>query len=170
MAGPFGLRDCTWDSANSAFFRFGATKVPLTKFTPSKVEIKTEKVRRIGEMVAQKRTPGAGEVGDVSAEMLVTDYEAFILPRLGKHGGSLIEFQITASVFHPSVIGSYGILLDGCRLTTIEGPEFDGSEKGLIKKLGISVIDLWEKGRDGVWKTLALKPLPSAAAIALMQF
>lgn len=170
MASPFGLQDATWDSAACAFFRFGATKIPLTKFTPSSVEVKIEKVRRIGEMVAQKRTPGAAEVSDASLEMLATDHEAFILPRMPRHGGALLEFVITASVFHPSVIGSYGILLDGCRIIKSEGPEFDGSEKGLIKKLGISVVDVWEKGRDGVWKTLSLKPLPTSQAIPLLQF
>jgi hypothetical protein len=169
---PVGLDDCTWDSASSAFFRFGSTKIPLTKFTPPKDEIKTERVRRAGEMRARKRTPGVSEVSDISVELLASDYKTFILPRMGRHGGTLIEFIITASVFHPSVQGSYGILCDGGRIVTSEGPEFAMDEKGLIKKLGISVIDVWERGDDGVWKTLALKTpqMASSLAQAAMQF
>lgn len=167
---PVGLNDCTWDSASSAFFRWGSTKIPLTKFTPAKDEIKTERVRRVGEMRARKRTPGVSELGDIAVELLATDYVQFIIPRMPIHGGTLVEFIITASVYHPSVAGSYGILCDGCRIVGQEGPEFEASEKGLIKKLSISVIDVWEKGSDNKWKTLALKPLPSSQAVAAMQF
>ena len=167
---PVGLDDCTWDSASCAYFRFGATKVPLTKFEPAKDEIKTERVRRIGEMRARKRTPGTSELADIEVELLATDYTTFILPRMPKHAGTLVEFIITASVFHPSVAGSYGILCDGVRIVGQAGPTFDGSEKGLIKKLTLSVIDVWERGTDGVWKTLSTKPLPSSQAVAAMQF
>lgn len=170
MAGANGLNDVTWDSAQSAFFRFGSTKIALTKFEPPKDDIKVEKVPRIGEMRASKRTPGRSEVGDISIELLATDYEAFLLPRMPKHGGTLVEFVITASVYHPSVLGSYGILCDNCRIIGSEGPSFDGSEKALIKKLTISVLDVWEKGRDGIWKTLSLKPLPSSQAVPLLKF
>jgi hypothetical protein len=170
MAGANGLADCTWDSASCAFFRFGSLKVPLLKFGVPKEDIKTEKVRRIGEMRASKRTPGTSEIGDAAIEILLTDYEAFILPRLPKHGGTMVEFVITATVTHPSVKGGYGVLCDACRFVNFEGPEFDGSEKGLVKKLGVSVVDVWEKGQDGIWKTAALMPLPSSQAIPLLAF
>lgn len=170
MAGANGLRDCTWDSASCAHFRFGSTAITLTKFEPPKDDIKIEKVARIGEMRATKRTPGRSEVSDISIEMLATDYVTLLLPRLPKHGGTSVEFVITASVYHPTVTGSYGILCDNCRIIGAEGPSFDGSEKGLIKKLTISVIDVWEKGADNVWKTLSYKPLPSSQAIPLLKF
>lgn len=170
MAGPNGLQDCTWDSASSAFIRFGSTKIALVKFTPSKVDVKVEKVRRIGSMIADKRTPGTVEIGDASIEILATDYEAFVLPRLPVHGGTLVPFVVTASVTHPSVLGSYGVLLDNNRIIGKEGPEFDASEKALIVKLTLSTMDVWEKGRDGTWKTLSLKPLPSSQAVPLLQF
>ena len=167
---PVGLNDCTWDSASCAFIRIGSTKVPLTKFAPAKDEIKTERVRRSGEMRARKRTPGVSEVGDIALEMLTSDYTAFILPRMPIHGGTLLEFIITASVFHPSVPGSFAMLSDGCRIVGREGPEFDMSEKALVHKLSISVVDVWEKGSDNKWKTLSTKPLPSSQALAAMQF
>ena len=77
---------------------------------------------------------------------------------------------VTATVTHPSVKGSYGILCDNGRIIGSEGPEFDGSEKGLIKKLTIDFLDIWEKNEDGIWKTLSLKPLPSSQAIPLLAF
>ena len=170
MAGPKGLSDTTWDSASSAFFRFGSTKIPLLKFTPPKDDIKIDKPRRIGEMRAQKRTPGVSEIGTASIEMLLSDYTSLLLPRMPKHGGTLVEFVVTATVTHPSVKGSYGILCDNGRIIGSEGPEFDGSEKGLIKKLTIDFLDIWEKNEDGIWKTLSLKPLPSSQAIPLLAF
>ena len=170
MAGPNGLSDCTWDSASSAFFRFGSTKIPLLKFTPPKDDVKIDKPRRVGEMRAQKRTPGVSEIGTASIEMLLSDYTSLLLPRMPKHGGTLVEFVVTATVTHPSVKGSYGILCDNGRIIGSEGPEFDGSEKGLIKKLTIDFLDIWEKNEDGIWKTLSLKPLPSSQAIPLLAF
>ena len=170
MAGPNGLSDCTWDSASCAFFRFGSTKIPLLKFTPPKDDVKIDKPRRVGEMRAQKRTPGVSEIGTASIEMLLSDYTSLLLPRMPKHGGTLVEFVVTATVTHPSVKGSYGILCDNGRIIGSEGPEFDGSEKGLIKKLTIDFLDIWEKNEDGIWKTLSLKPLPSSQAIPLLAF
>ena len=170
MAGPNGLSDCTWDSASSAFFRFGSTKIPLLKFTPPKDDVKIDKPRRVGEMRAQKRTPGVSEIGTASIEMLLSDYTSLLLPRMPKHGGTLVEFVVTATVTHPSVKGSYGILCDNGRIIGYEGPEFDASEKGLIKKLTIDFLDIWEKNEDGQWKTLSLKPLPSSQAIPLLAF
>ncbi len=170
MAGANGLADCTWDSASCAFFRFGSTKIPLTKFTPPKEDIKIEKIPRIGEMRARKRTPGRSEISTAAVEMLLSDYATLWLPRMPKHGGALVEFVVTATVTHPSVKGSYGILCDNGRVIGAEGPEFDGSEKGLIKKLTIDFVDVWEKAEDGVWKTLSLMPLPSSQAIPLLAF
>lgn len=164
-----GLADLTWDGS-SAFLRFGALKVPFLKFDRPKVETKTEKIRRIGEQLATVRTPGSVEIADISAEMLTTDYVSLILPRMPRHGGNLIEFPITMNRRHPSVIGSYSILLDQCRIVADE-ESIEAGEKGAVYKLGLSVMNVWEKGADGVWKCKALLPtLPSSAARALMQF
>ncbi len=171
MAKPNGLRDLTWDSASCARFVLGRTRVPFTKISVPKVETKVEKVPRIGEPRATKRTPGRTEVADLSAELLLTDWEESILPAFNRHGSNLIQFCIIGSVSHPSINGSYNTLLDQCRIVSEEGPEFDGSEKGLIYKLGISVMNVWRKGRDGIWKCSSFEPtLPSALADALIRF
>jgi hypothetical protein len=48
---------------------------------------------------------------------------------------------------------------------------FEPDEKAIIKKLGVSVMALWEKGDDGVWKCLNPSPtLPSSQAKAAMIF
>ena len=67
------------------------------KFTLSKVEVKTEKVPRVGESLASKRTPGRAEVSDPSGEMLTTDWVGFVLPRMPEQGGTLLgSWQATA--------------------------------------------------------------------------
>ena len=164
-----GLKDLTWDGS-SAFIRFGALKVACLKFDRPKVETKTEKIRRIGEQLPTARTPGATEIADATAEILTTDFATHILPRMPRHGGSLVEFQVTLNRRHRAVIGSYSILLDQCRIISDE-ESIEASEKGAVYKLGISVMNVWEKGADGVWKCKALLPtLPSSAAKALMTF
>lgn len=170
MAGETGLQDGTWDSGICAIVRFGATKIPLMKFTPPKVEVKMEKVSRIGEMLAQKRTPGRGEIGNASGEMLLTDYVALMLPRFPRHGGTFVNFVITVSIGHPSVRDSYSQLIDGCRTAVLEGPELDGSEKGVPKKFEFSCMNVFEKGTDGIWKALNQLALPSSQAVPLLQF
>lgn len=166
-----GLQDVAWDSASSARILFGTIIVPVLKFDVPKEEIKTEKVPRVGEVRPTKRTAGRMEIGDIAVEIELSDYEALILPRMPKHGATLIEFVITCNVKHASVAGSYGMLLDGCRIVSREGPSFAPDEKALVKKLGISVMATWERGRDGVWKCLDLNPkLPSSQAQAAMTF
>jgi hypothetical protein len=128
-------------------------------------------VRRAGGMLADKRTPGVVDIADTSIELLATDYEALVLPRLPRHGGTLVEFVITANVYHPSVLGSFAILCDRARIAKVEGPDFDATEKGLVMKLGVSVMNTWHKGRDGEWKCMALVPtLPSSQAVPLLKF
>src|SRR5262249_37015566 len=129
-----------------------------------------EKIRRLGEQLASVRTPGSAEIPDIAAEILVTDYVEIILPRMPKHGGSLITFPVTANRRHPAITGSYGIIFDACRIVK-RGETIENGEKGAVKKLGLSVMNVWERGADGVWKCLALLPtVPTAQAKALMQF
>lgn len=171
MAGAQGLENVTWDGATSVLIRFGIVKVPVLKITPPKVDIKVDKIGPVGEMLATKRTPGVAEIGDLALELLTSDYEEFVLPRMPKHAGTEIQFVITCTISHPSVKGSLGRLCDGCRIIGLEGPDLERTEKGLITKLPISVMNLWEKGRDGVWKTLVRKSkMTSADAKALMKF
>jgi len=158
------------NDGGSAIARFGTTKAPFLKLDEPDVDVKTEKIRRIGEMRATVRTPGAEEIGDLAAEMLLTDYVSIILPRMSKHGGTLIEFPVTLNHRHPAVSGSFSILFDQCRIVKLGGT-IENGEKALIKKLGISVMQVWEKGGDGIWKCLSLEPtLPSVQASALMDF
>ena len=150
------LDDLTWDSCSSAHVVFGASRVPFQKLEPGKITIKTEKSRRVGEPIATRRTPGAAEVADPTAEMLATDFEAHILPRMPKHGGTLIEFPVLIVLKHPSIAGTLSILLDRCRFLEWDGPSLDGNspEKGLIYKLTMSAMGRMDRGRDGQWKAL----------------
>lgn len=166
-----GLNDATWDSASSATVRFGSTKIALVKFTPSKIEIKTEKVPRVGESLASKRTPGRAEVSDASGEMLTSDWFTYGLSRMPEQGGTLIELVVLVTFSHPSVTGTGAILHDRCRFTAIEGPDLDGSEKGLITKFTLSCMALYEKGADGKWKSLnRVEGRPSSTAAAILKF
>lgn len=167
------LQDVTWDSGTSAAIYFGALKVGLTKLSPGKMEVKSEKVRRIGESLARKRTPGAAELGPFGGECLDTDFESQILPRMPLHGGTLVEFNILIRLAHPSVSGSHAIWFPETRVVIFDGPELDGSgaEKGLIMKLGFDAMGRFDKGRDGRWKCLHYDPRRSAAdAIAAIPF
>lgn len=171
MAGFSGLQDATWDSASSAEVRFGSSKFSLVKLSPSKLEVKTEKVSRVGESLAGKRTPGRAEVSDPTGEMLATDWFTYVLPRMPQQGGTLIELVTLVILSHPSVLGDGAILMDRCRFTVIEGPELDGSEKGLITKFTMSCMARYEKGSDGKWKSLnRVEGRPSSTATALLKF
>ena len=165
------LADLTWDSASCVRIVLGSSRVPFIKLSLPKVETKTEKVARIGESRATKRTVGRTEIADFEGEILLSDYAAIVLPWFGRHGGNAIQFPVIGNVYHPSVNNSYNVLIDDCRIVSREGPEFDGSEKGLVKKLGFSGMQVWEKGADNVWKCSSYEAaLPSSAARALMAF
>jgi len=171
MAGPNGLHDLTWDSATSASMVFGVLRVPFQKMSPGKITVKVDKPRRIGESLPTKRTPGAGEMATFNGEVLATDYESLILPRMPKHGGTLVVFPILITLKHPSVLGSLSILMDESRIVEIDGPELDASEKALVYKLGFDAQARYDKGRDGIWKSLTFNPRrPSSDAVALMKF
>jgi hypothetical protein len=171
MSGPNGLIDASWDTASSISVLFGSTKIAITKLTPAKVEVKTEKIRRVGSMLPDKRTPGVAEISDCTGEMLATDYVGLILPRMPVQGGTLIELVTLIQFNHASVVGSYSILMDRCRFTAIEGPEIDASEKGAMIKFTMSCMARHDKGADGRWRALFSKPgQPSSTALAQMKF
>src|SRR6185312_13313983 len=166
-----GLQDLTWDSSSCARVVLGSTRVDFTKFTPPKVETKTEKVARIAEQRATKRTPGRTEIADFASELLLTDFEAKLLPAYNRHGSNLLQVTIVVDIRHPSIAGSFGLMIDDCRCVSEEGPELGSDEKGLIMKLGWSGMQVWRRGRDNVWKCHSFeKALPSSQAAALMQF
>jgi hypothetical protein len=166
-----GLNDLTWDSSTSASIVLGTLRVPFQKLSPGKITVKRDKPKRVGESLASKRTPGSAEVGDFNGELLATDFESLILPRMPSHGGTLVEFPILITLKHPSVSGSLGILLDDSCIIEIDGPELDASEKALVYKLQFSAMQRFDKGRDGKWKALAYNARrPSSQARALMAF
>jgi hypothetical protein len=166
-----GLENGAWDGGTCTRLRWGSIAVPCTKITLPKLEIKTEKVRRIGEMLATKRTPGAAELGPLKVSMLAADYKEFVLLRYGKHAGTETEFVLTTTIIHPSVRGSLSRLADHCRIVTIEELSIEASEKALMIDLTIDPMDLWERGDDDVWKTLVRKStLTSADAQVLLSF
>jgi hypothetical protein len=103
--------------------------------------------------------------------MLTTDWVGFVLPRMPEQGGTLLELVVLVTLSHPSVLGSAAILLDRCRFTAIEGPDLDGSEKGLITKFTMSSMARYDKGADGKWKSLfRVEGRPSSTATALLKF
>jgi hypothetical protein len=168
-----GLQDLVWDSGTSASLVCGALRCPFTKASPGKITVKREKVRPIGNAIATKRTPGSAEVGDWNAEMMATDFESTILPRMPKHGGSLVEFGALIKLSHPSIAGSLAVWLSETTILEFDGPELDGSsaEKALIYKIQFSSMGRFEKGRDGIWKCLYYDPKrPSADAIPQIPF
>lgn len=171
MPPPNALHDLTWDSANGVSIVLGTLRVPFQKFSAAKMAVKIDKPATVGEGLPRRRTPGKGELADFPGELLATDYETHILPRMPSHGGTLVEFPILVTIKHPSVAGSLGIIHDDCRIVEVDGPELDGSEKALVYKFMFSAMNRYDKGRDGKWKGLAYDSRrPSAAAVALMKF
>lgn len=165
------IQQATWDTGVCWSMRWGVTKIPLMKFTAPTFEIKVEKPRRLGEMIGEVSTPGVAEVSNADCEMLLTDYSAVILPRMPAHGGTLIHFVVSKDIRHPTIQGSYSALYDGARIISHGGPDGSGDEKGAIKKLGLMLINAYEKGADGQWKCLAqMSRRPSAELRALMKF
>lgn len=166
-----GLENGAWDGATCVRLRWGTTAVPCIKLESPKLEVKVEKVRRIGEMIATKRTPGVAELAAMKVSLLTSDYKTSVLPHFGKHAATEIEFTLTATIIHPSVRGQLERLVDHCRILSVEGPAIESTEKGLITDLMIDGLDLWERGDDNVWKTLVRKStLTSADAKALLAF
>lgn len=148
------LNDVTWDSTCVACW-FGSTKVQPTSFEAPDVETKTEKVPRVGEQLATKRTVGRMEIGKLKVEFDLADYTSVILPVMPVMGGSLTELNITARVKHPTVKGAYSLLLERCRIVKRGGPKFDESSKGLVKTLEIEPMRVWEKQEGGQYVTEA---------------
>jgi len=166
-----GLQSVAWDSASSFKMLFDTTTIPATNVATPDMEIKVEKVARLGEVLPTKRTIGRAELSDLEVEIELSDYTQIILPRQPRHSGTLLEFVCTCTIRHPSVLGSYGLLLDGCRIVKHPSMSFEPDEKAIRKKIGISVMAMWEKGLDGIWKALSPMPtLPSSQAIAAMSF
>jgi hypothetical protein len=166
-----GLENATWDGATCVRLRWGTAAVPCLKIESPKLEVKVEKIRRIGEMIATKRTPGVAELASFKVSLLTTDYKTYILPRYGKHAATEIEFVLTTTIVHPSVRGQLSRLVDHCRVLSIEGPTIESTEKGLVTDLMIDGLDIWERGDDNIWKTLVRKAtLTSADATALLSF
>lgn len=168
-----GLQDLTFDAGTSASILFGVLRMPLTKMAPGKVTMKKDKVRRVGESLARKRTPGSAEISDYNGEMLATDFETTLLPRLPQHGGTLVEFPILITLAHPSIAGSLAVWMSETCILEFDGPELDGSsaEKGLIYKLQFSSMGRFDKGRDNVWKCLYYDPRrPAADAVPAIPF
>lgn len=171
MAFP-ALQDGIWGNVN-ATIAMGILRAPFTKFSPGKIEVKVEKVRRVGEALPRKRTVGGAELADSNGEMLANDFEENILNRWGRHGATLIEFGIIVRAAHPAIAGNVSTWLSETRIVSLEGPEVDGSapEKPLIYKIGFSSMGRFEKGRDNVWKCLYFDPRrPAGEAVPVIPF
>jgi hypothetical protein len=165
-----GQNDLTYDSAGTIInIVFGIQLVPFMKFTPPKVTTKTDKPDIVGEGLSSVQTPGRTTIDDGNGEILLTHWKDIILPAFNKHGSNLLRFNVIRSIRHPSIKGSYAELYELCRIVGREGPETDGSEKALTKKVTISAMNVWERADGGAWKCAAfLTKLPSSEAAALM--
>lgn len=149
--------------------RLGSTATPCTKVTPPKESVKVEAVRRLGEMVAEVRTIGIYEIdgGSITVESAV--FAARILPKLQLNGFTQTEWQLTVAARAPGVGGPYIQVWDRCRFTGTEQEAIEATEKALLITLPISVIQIFHKGTDGKYHSLAVNPAaPSDAASAFL--
>lgn len=167
--GAVDIRNITFDGG-SAKIRWGARAIPMTKFGLPKESIKREKLRRIGEQVSHIRTIGNYECEDFTAEMEALVWSSLILPNLPEHGGSLFEFPITVQQKHPLAGGAYTCVLDRVCFTGIEPDGIDNSEKATIVKVVLSAIQVFHKGADGKFKSLAINPRQPAPSTAAFLF
>lgn len=164
-----GLENTAYSSVDVRI-RMGSAAFALRSATFPKLEIKTDAPRLLGQMIADRRTVGAGELGPLKAEMLVADYREFI-KRWGKHNATAIEFVVTGTFRTPGLRGAFERLVDHCRITATQEQKLDPDEKALMIELEIQGLNLWERGEDGIWKTLVKKEnLTSADAQALLSF
>lgn len=148
--------------------RLGTTAVKTIKVTPPKESVKTEKLRRLGEMVATVRTLGIYEIdgGGITLESAV--FSKVLLPKLQVNGFTQTEWVLTGAATAPGVAG-YTQIWDRCRFVGIEQEAIEASEKALQMTLPIDVIQMFHKGIDGKWHSLSVNPLaPSDAASAFM--
>ncbi len=170
MASLKALSDLAWDSTCVTLL-FGTTQIVLVEAQLPDVEIKTEKLDELGLQLPERRTVGRASITDMTGKVEMSRYEAVILPRMPEHGGTLIEFVSTVNIKHPSITGSFGIFLDHCRIVKLGGVKFAADEKALVRELGISVMGVFEKGRDGKPKCLNVNSRkPSSQLVAAMQF
>ncbi len=169
MAAPNALHDLAYDSGSCAGVVIGTTVCTFTKVALPKSEVKVSKISPVGAGRDTRRTAGKLSIADMMTEMLVTDY-APILNAQNVHGGTEIQHVIIARLAHPGILGSFGTLLDGARIISLEGPDLDGSEKEAIIKLGWSIMNRRDRiGTTRTWKCLGFEnTLPSAQAQALM--
>jgi hypothetical protein len=151
--------------------RLGTTAVPCEGgCEPPKETIKTETIRRLGDQIARVRTVGILEMGDASITLSAAVYAKRLLPLVPANGWSLFEFVVTVSHRHPLLGSPYIQVWDRCRFAGIEPDKIEPSEKAIMIKLPISVIQVFHKGADGIRKSLALdpqQPTPAASAFLL---
>jgi hypothetical protein len=148
--------------------RLGTTAVPVTKVTPPKESIKTEAIRRLGEQVAEIRTLGIYEIDGGSIMLESAVFSSLLLPKLQINGFSQTEWVLTMAATAPGVVG-YTQVWERCRFVGTEHEAIEATEKALQIVLPISVIQMFHKGGDGQYHSLAVKPrMPSAAASAFM--
>src|ERR1700683_2901389 len=171
MAGQLSLDDLVWDSASCvAGVVWGVHRYAFMKLEPPEQEIKVDKPRTLGQMQSTRRTPGVSELKSFKGVMLLTDWRA-LRAKMGKHGGTLIQAPITATIAHPAASGKHVLLMDDSRIIGRKPPPLVGDEKGLETELTIDCMAFWEQGVDGIFKCLNIDARqPSSAAPALGKF
>lgn len=135
--------------------RFGRIAVTCIGIELPEESIKTELVRHLGEQVSQVRTLGMYEAKEATVNITSAVLARQILPRWPVHGGNAFEFVTTITQRHPLVGSPYSVILDRCRFIGIKPEKIEASEKPITIGLPISVINVFHKGEDGVWTSLA---------------
>jgi hypothetical protein len=156
---------------SSFSLRYHLSTFPTTKLTPAEENLKQEKIAVLGEQYQTYYTPGMMEVGEAEVEMLTVVWKDLLAALPDPFSSA--TFPVTGNERHPSVRGSYTLILDDCGIIgTKHGIE--AGEKANRITFKMRVMRTLYRGSDNVWKTMARRPGvsidASAAAQSLMKF
>lgn len=161
-----GIIDTAYDGS-SVKLRLGGTAVDGQKLEYGE-SIKVDKIKRFGQQSPAARTIGTHELKDGKLTIEIGTLRRLLIPKLPANGANIFEFPITAQQVHPD-LGTYSVILDRVRLLGLE-ESLEASEKANMVDITIDYMQIFRKGADGIWKTLAwvpTQPSPQAAAFML---
>ncbi len=142
----------------------------IVKLSLPEITLKEEKIVLLGDQSVSVRTPGIMEIGDGALTITQVGWKAWlaVLPDEWMN----VEFQVTGNQRHATIRGSYGTILDRCRMTKKKPSEWANDEKNATQEITLSCMSVIERGDDGKWKRAARRPgadpKDSPAAQALM--
>lgn len=155
------VRDIAYD-CGTAKLRIGARAVGGVQSMSFPDEtVKMEKLRALGQQYATIRTQGVIEIGDGEIEITTVGW-ADLLSVLPDNFGS-VEFPITVAQVHPQIAGPYSVIWDRCKIIGRK-EKIETSEKAGLITIPLNVIMVLQKGYDGSYKTIGLRPGQRAIA------